>query len=450
MADELKPERLNVPRTIKIGSFYVGSAFPDILTAAVWNRILISDLGIAAWPVALLSALRYLLSPLSIWAGDRSDRKPIFGYRRLPYIWGGRALMLIGLIGLPVATLQLAADMYSWVGWTVAFVAFLVYGIGTLSSSSPYLALIRDRTPAPRRGLALAIGQIMLLISMVIAPGIFAVMLESYDPAGFWRIVWLSIGLSIPFWLFSLIGEDPRVRADELAAAQAEPTPPFSQLMRDLWSDTRARQFFIFLALGAMAAFAQDAILEPFGGDVFGLGLGDTTRFNIYWGLGVLLAMVGTTIATRKLAPHQQKATVRIGLSLAGMGLLALALTAFFRLEFMIIPVIFAFGLGVGIYSVGTMALLMAMTTDKNAGAYLGLWTVPQLVFRGIGIALGGVLRDVFLWASGSPVMAYGTVFFLEAVGMAACVVLINRLDVVGFTQGEQPSPAETIAALAD
>ncbi|NJN15662.1 MAG: BCD family MFS transporter [Oscillochloris sp.] len=449
MADEAS-ERLNVPRTFKIGSFYIGSAFPDILTSAIWNRVLISDLGIAAWPVALLSALRYLLSPLSIWAGNRSDTTPIAGRRRLPYIWGGRFLMLIAMLLLPVTTLLLAENMLSPLGWFLAFIAFFLYGLGTLGSSSPYLALIRDRTVPSKRGLALAIGQIMLLISMVIAPGIFAVLMKHYDAAGFWRIVLISVGVSLPFWIFSIAGEDPKVApAVPLSAVPDAPRERFIDLLRELWGDAPARTFFIFLSLGSMAAFAQDAILEPFGADVFGMDVGETTRFNVFWGLGVLIAMITTTVLNRKRTPGQQRGTVRIGLSVAGIGLLLLGLTGAFQFQALLIPVLFLFGTGVGIYSVGVMAMLMAMTTENRAGAYLGLWTVPQLVFRGIGIALGGLLRDIFLQLSGSHVMAYSTIFFLEAVGMAACILLLARIDVERFGQ-EQPPLRESPLAMAD
>lgn len=445
--DTPDPERLNVPRTFKIGSFYIGSAFPDILTAAVWNRVLISDLGLAATPVALLSALRYLLSPLSIWAGNRSDTRPILGRRRLPYIWGGRLLMILGMLLIPPSTLLLAGDAGSVAGWLLAFLAFFIYGVGTLSSSSPYLALIRDRTAPSKRGLALAIGQIMLLVSMVIAPGIFAVMMKSYEPDAFWRIVLISAGLSIPFWVFSLVGEDPRVAQTPSDATPAAPRQSFRELLRELWANLPARNFFIFLSLASMSAFAQDAILEPFGADVFGMDVGETTRFNIFWGLGVLLGMIGTSVATRRRAPVQQTSTVRLGMSIAGTGLLLLGLTALLQLQVILNPVLFLFGVGVGIYSIGVMALLMAMTTEAKAGAYLGLWSVPQLVFRGVGIALGGVLRDLFLLAAGSHVVAYSSVFFLEAIGMAFCIVLLAKIDVASFAEGRATPQPELVLA---
>ncbi|MFV9504034.1 MAG: BCD family MFS transporter [Oscillochloridaceae bacterium umkhey_bin13] len=441
------PEKLNLPRTFKIGSFHVGSSFADMMTSAVWNRILISDMGLAATPVALLAALRYLLAPLSIWAGNRSDTRPIFGKHRLPYIWGGRALMALSLLLLPVATFQIADNAQSLTGWAIATVIFLIYGFGTLLSGSPFMALIRDRTPASKRGQALSIAQIMLLVASVIVPGIYAGVMRSYSPEAFVRLVLIGVGLAIPFWLFSVWGEDKLVA--QPAEPEAEPPPSFPTLMRMIWADPRPRAFFMLLAVASIAVWAQDAILEPFGGDVFGMEVGETTRFNIFWGLGVLISMITTTVITRKRAPHEQTSTARLGLFLTAAPLAMLGVIAFLKLEAALLPVLFLFGAGFGVYTVGAIGLLMAMTSDKHAGAYLGLWTVAQLVFRGVGMAVGGIALDLFRLITQAPQIAYGSVFLLEAIGLVACVAILARVDAPGFAAGRAPM-RESALAMAD
>ena len=69
-------------RLLRLSSFQIGSAMGDILVTSIWNRVMISQFGIPAAPVSLLIALRYLLSPLSLWAGYRSDTRPCLGMRR--------------------------------------------------------------------------------------------------------------------------------------------------------------------------------------------------------------------------------------------------------------------------------------------------------------------------------------------------------------------------------
>lgn len=441
-----KGERLQMGRTLKIGSFHLGSSLADLLLSAVWNRILITELSLAAAPVALLSALRYLLAPLSIWAGNRSDTHPIMGKYRLPYIWGGRLMMAIGLLLIPPSTLMLAEDPGSVSGWLLATLCFAICGTGTLISGSPYMALLRDSAPPTKRGQALSIVQIMLLFSMSLAPALYGALIKHYDNASLWRAVLIGTGLALPFWFFSLIGEDRRTAVEQ----SAEEHVPFGQMMRTIWADPRARNFFIFLALGMISVFAQDTILEPFGGDVFGLDIGQTTRWNMVWGLAVLVSMIVTTVVTRKRAPHDHSSTTQIGILSTMVALALLGVVAILKLQAGIIPVLALFGFGFGIQTIGTINLIMAMTSDKHAGAYLGLWSLAQLVFRGVGMAIGGILRDLMLAVSGAHTVAYGSVFLLEAVGLAVCAMLLVRIDVPSFARGEAPSIHERIAALAD
>ncbi|MEI7772566.1 MAG: BCD family MFS transporter, partial [Chloroflexales bacterium] len=364
--------RLSILRTMKIGTFHIGSSFVDLLTSGVLNRVLISDLHIWATPVALLSALRYLLAPLSIWAGYRSDTRPIFGMRRLPYIWLGRVLMLISLPLLPVITVMLAASPTSALGWALATLSFLVYGVGSLISGSTFLALVRDSAPPAKRGMALNIVQIFLVVSFPISAIVYGRMMPTYDTATFWRVVLAGMAIAAGFFIFSIFGEERPGQAS--AADQPQEHVPFTTLLREMWADRRTRMFFLFLSLGAISAFAQDAILEPFGGDVFGMAVGETTRFNSYWGGGALISLVGTVVLTRKRMAHEQGVTTILGLTLTAVPFALLAFVAISAERALLAPALVLFGLGYGVYTVGAISLMMAMTSDRRAGAYLGLW----------------------------------------------------------------------------
>ena len=447
MAESTSP-RFSVLRSIKIGSFNFGSALVDILTASVWNRVMISDLGVGATPVSILLALRYLLAPLSIWAGFRSDTRPIGGLRRTPYIWIGRALMLLAVFLLPISLAQLSVDVSSPNGWVLALVIFIAYGAGTAISGGPFLALIHDRTPAAKRGLAISIAQMLLLLGFAIAPIVFGRLLPVYSPEQFQALAIMTGLAAALFWFFAIWREDRQVTASEVA--QHAEQPRLGVMLKRMWADRRARRFAMFLSLGAIASFAQDAVLEPFGGDVFGLNVEQTTRFSAYFGTGVLVLMIITAVVTRRRPPEQQTRPAVIGLSvmIAGLALLALAGLAFIR--WLITPALLVFGAGFGVYTIGGVSLLMAMTTEKEAGAYLGLWTMIQLVSRGVGIGLGGVVRDVMLALTGSQALAYSSVFILEAIGLAVCLVLVRRLDVAGFARQQQSDEFAAAYALAD
>ncbi|HLE03783.1 MAG TPA: PucC family protein, partial [Anaerolineales bacterium] len=166
------------------------------------------------------------------------------------------------------------------------------------------------------------------------------------------------------------------------------------------------------------------------------------------WGSGVLLAMLLTMWLTRRWRPERQTHTTGWGLLLLALPLLALGASSAAQNLSSVRPLLILFGLGFGIFTVGGVSLLMAMSVEGRAGAYLGLWSVIQLVGRGVGIAAGGVLRDVALNMSGDFAGAYASVFWIEALGALGCIWLLKRVDVAGFA-GErgQVGRAEALAA---
>jgi BCD family chlorophyll transporter-like MFS transporter len=147
--------------------------------------------------------------------------------------------------------------------------------------------------------------------------------------------------------------------------------------------------------------------------------------------------MVATYAYTRRWPPHRQWTTTAWGLALLGLPLVLLALTALFRAQALILPVLLFFGVGFGVFTVGGVSLLMAMSGEEQAGSYLALWSVIQLVARGAGIAAGGGIRDLALALSGSFNVAYATVFAVESLGLFAAIWLLLRVGVPDMS-GEQ------------
>jgi BCD family chlorophyll transporter-like MFS transporter len=164
--------------------------------------------------------------------------------------------------------------------------------------------------------------------------------------------------------------------------------------------------------------------------------VGETTRFNSYWGTGVLLGMIGTIVLTRRRRPDQQISTTAWGLALLGAPLALLGLVALLRMQTLLMPVLIFFGFGFGIFTIGGVSLLMAMSSEERAGSYLALWSVIQLVARGAGIAMGGVIRDGALLLTGEMHLAYAALFLIEAVGIFGALMLLRRVDIVGFAAG--------------
>ncbi|MAU01750.1 MAG: MFS transporter [Anaerolineaceae bacterium] len=453
-------------RLLRLSSFQIGSAMGDILVTSIWNRVMISQFGIPAAPVSLLIALRYLLSPLSLWAGYRSDTRPFLGMRRTSYIWLGRGLMVLSLPLLGWSLMRFAAihDAGSGsavLGWVLALVSSLLYGVGTLISGSPYLALVRDSAPKARQGLAISTAETVLIIFFAIVGITFSFWMEEFDPVIFWEMIFATMIIGGFFWLFSIWGVERSIRRQkgltleqELSAVKKQAAQSnLLETIQRIWQDKRTRRFFIFLSLATFSAWAQDAILEPFGAEVFDLPLSRTTRFNSYWQAATVVTLVGGAYLWRKRPPERQRRITNGGLLTMALGMVLLGGTAVLHQVHLIEVALLVFGAGFGVYTFGGLSLMAVMSSDKEAGAYLGLWTISVVVFKGLGTFAGGALRDLFLLnLELSAGLGYGLIFLLEGVGLGAAVFILTRVDVLGFARemGRLISRSDVQIASAD
>jgi BCD family chlorophyll transporter-like MFS transporter len=420
----------------------------DILVTSIWNRIMITHFELPAAPVGLLIALRYFLAPLSVWAGFRSDSSVLFGTRRTAYIWVGRALMLLSLPLLGWSLEQFAVSAHE-LGWALALGASLLYGVGTLLSGSPFLALVRDAAPPERQGLAVSMTQTALIIFFAAVGILFGLLMESYSVALFWRLVAITAAVGGAFWFLAIVGVEGEVyreagttawaeaeRATETADDAAKPDimGSLAHTVREAWSDQRTRSFFLFLSLATLGGWMQDAILEPFGAEVFDLSVGRTTRFNSFWQGATVLTLVSTSILFRARRPERQAVPTGVGLAAMAVGLVVLSTSVLAERAVLIEAGLVVFGAGFGVYTFGGLSLMAVMVRDRHAGTYLGFWTIAAVVFKGVGTFVGAALRDWFLAGLGMEGgAAYASIFLLEACALALAAGLLWRVDVPGF-----------------
>ncbi len=96
---------------------------------------------------------------------------------------------------------------------------------------------------------------------------------------------------------------------------------------------------------------------------------------------------------------------------------------------------VFLLGVANGIYAgaaIGSMMVLATTGSSGREGTRMGVWGAAQAVAFGIGGFAGTVAVDAARWLSGSPIMAYATVFAAEAVlfiASAALALAVARLD---------------------
>ena len=117
------------------------------------------------------------------------------------------------------------------------------------------------------------------------------------------------------------------------------------------------------------------------------------------------------------------------------MAFFGLAMSGFSQISSMLVVVITLLGLGAGLFTVGSVSLMMDMTASKHTGLFVGAWTLVQAIAKGPASLLSGSLHGSLLAIGALPGQAYGTVFALEGTGILVAILLLNRVRVRRFKQ---------------
>jgi BCD family chlorophyll transporter-like MFS transporter len=297
------------------------------------------------------------------------------------------------------------------------------------------LALATDLAPEDKRPRAVALLYVMLLVGMMFAAFVIGGLLADYSATKLVQVIQGTAVLTIVLNVTALWKQEARNRA--ITAPDRE-TPNFSALWQAFVKDGRNARLLIAIGIGAAAFAMQDALLEPYGGEILGLSVGATTGLTGAWALG---SLIGFMASGRMLARGWDP------LRLAGAGLVV-GINAFLLVLFagpfgspmMLYAGALAIGLGLGLFSVGTLMEAMSIAKTETAGLALGAWGAVQASCAGAGIAIGGLLRDgVAALVQGSDPAAsiatrasgYSSVYILEIalllIGLAAIGPLVGH-----------------------
>ena len=424
---------LPLSQLLRLSLFQFSVGMAAVLLNGTLNRVMIVELGVPAWIVALLIAVPLLVAPFRALIGHRSDRHvSALGWRRVPYIWFGTLLQFGGLAIMPFALLLLSRPDTFPLGIVAATGAFLLTGAGFHITQTAGLALATDLAPEDKRPRAVALLYVMLLIGMMFAAFVIGGLLIEFSPTRLVQVIQGAAVLTMMLNLTALWTQE--ARAPERTKADPD-APTFGELWNAFVRDGRNARLLTAIGIGAAGFAMQDALLEPYGGEVLGLSVGATTALTGAWALGALL---GFLLSGRSLAQGGDP------LRIAGTGLV-IGVAAFMMILFAApfgSPVLLfggavAIGLGLGLFSVGTLIEAMNLAKSETAGLALGAWGAVQATCAGAGIALGGAIRDIMAWLAAdgslSAVLAtratgYGTVYLIEILLLLAGLAAIGPL----------------------
>lgn len=424
---------------LRLGLREFAAGMASVLILGVLNRVMKVELGISLAVVAALLASYNLAAPVALAIGHRSDQRPIRGRHRSPYIVGGALLTAAAVAAAPHLADLLARGLHPIpVGLTV--VVFVVMGIGMYGSGTVYFALIADITPRQERAHTASVVYLMLMGGILAGAVLSATILDDAARGRhtlFAIVALLVVALNVA----ATWGLDPGVMDDN---DFAEPTSAW-HAVREVVAIGAGRRFFAFSFLASAFLFLQQAVLEPYGGEVLGLSVRATTGFNAVQTLGVLVGMLVTGRGVADRAGHKRTAMVGlVGSALAFAALAAAALVGSVPASWF---AILGVGVASGLFSVAVLALMMAMSVPERVALFMGAWTVSHALADGLATAGGGVIQQVAQSLTTTVGAAYAAVFALQSVGLLLCTPLLRRVDVQGFAKEIASASAHRAAA---
>jgi BCD family chlorophyll transporter-like MFS transporter len=383
---------LPLSRLLRLSLFQVSVGLAMVLLNATLNRIMIVELGLAASWVAILVALPLLFAPVRALIGHKSDNHASFlGWKRVPYIWAGTMLQFAGLAIMPFALLVMTGNGESGPlsGQIFGALAFLMVGAGIAITQTAGLALANDLSPAEVRPRVVSLLYVMLLIGMFISSVLIGQSLRDFSETRLVEVIQGTAVLTVVLNVIALWKQEARVPG---GVRPAEDAPDFSTRWADLMAAGQTRRLLTCVGLGAAGFGMQDILLEPYGGEVLGMSVGETTGLTALSSAGTIL---GLMLAARRLAQGADPARLA-GLG-AFAGIFAFAAVIFSQpLHSNIVFGLGAMGIGFGngLFAVCTLTAAMALADGGRSGIALGAWGAVQASAAGVGILVSGAVRD--------------------------------------------------------
>ncbi len=398
-----------------------------VLTTSTLNRVMVVEMALPAMVPGALVALHYALQIFRPRFGFGSDS----GGRRTPWIVGGMAVLCAGGTIAAIATALMATHPIAGIG--LAVLGFLCIGFGVGASGTTLLVLLATRTDERRRPAAATIVWVMMIAGFIVTAATAGSLLDPFSTA---RLVAVASGVSFAAFVLSLIavwgieGDTPKP-----IAASSQQKATFRQALAEVWAEPQARRFGIFVFISMLAFSAQDLILEPFAGIVFGYTPGESTRLSGIQNSGVLAGMVlvaiaGSAIGGKRLGSLPMWMVT--GCVCSALSLFGLAMAAAIGPSWPLRISVFSLGFFNGVYAVaaiGSMMALVAKGAPSREGVRMGLWGASQAFAFGLGGFLGAAASDLARHWLGSPAAAYGTVFAIEGLLFLLAAVLALRLN---------------------
>ena len=423
------------------------------------NRVAVVDLGIPAMLMSFIIGIYTLFGPLQPVIGRITERYPILGLRRTPYLLFGALLGGMTFPFIPDVLVEMRG------GSTLAMLKcaflFCCFGLSIAIQANTFLDLVKDTTTEEARSRITTMTWTAQALAMAFWAWVFSLFMQDYSLEQMRFLYWMSPLVMVGLTLAGVVKLETPLTRDQVAAIRHDPPPPVSLLepMREslavLSYNRHARLFFIFIILSLLSVFLQDMLQEVWASDLFGMSAGDSTVFQrIYNGMQTVgMAAMGIFVAVQAkkrrgnlakgadtgptLPMDRGKPLLLFGGILAAIGFLLLAHAACYQnlASFYAFYVASAFSLGLFVFP--AISFMADMTVSGQESRYLGVWSLAQVIGLFLSFTISGTLYTVLVESGLLDGNAgFALLFVLQALVVALCYLCVRPVTVEGLRAG--------------
>jgi BCD family chlorophyll transporter-like MFS transporter len=419
---------LPLSRLLRLSLFQISVGMAMVMLVGTLNRVMIVEMGVPTTLVSFMVALPLLIAPFRALIGFQSDHhRSHLGWRRVPYIWMGTLMQFGGFSIMPFALLVLSgagqsAQAPHWVGQFGAAVAFILVGVGMHTTQTAGLALATDLSTQDKQPKVVGLMYVMQLVGMMGSALVLGDLLYDYSPGQLIRVVQAVAVITLVLNVIAVWKQEARSR-------QRTPGTPLEESFQNSWKvfckGPHTMRRLIAVGLGSMAFTMEDVLLEPYGGEILKLSVSSTTLLTATLALGGLIGFGWASRVISRGADPYQMASWGAWIGLPAFVLIILA--APLMSVYLFVLGVFLIGLGGGLFAHGTLTASMNLAPPDQTGLAMGAWGAVQATASGLGMALGGLLRDGVAQLSDS-VTGYSTVYGIEVVMLILTLMAMKPL----------------------
>ncbi|HIJ62016.1 MAG TPA: BCD family MFS transporter [Rhodospirillaceae bacterium] len=434
---------------LRLGLIQTAIGAITVFALSTLNRVMIVEMALPASLPAGLVAWHYAVQLSRPRWGHGAD---IGENRRLLVIFGV-GIMAVGSVLAANAAIIMAGSLVF--GIVLGILAYTMIGAGIAASGTSVLTLLAIRVEPHRRPAAAAIAWIMMISGIVVTAAVLGQVLDPFSPQ---RLAIVASGVAGTAFIVALlaVGGDRAAPATAIDRPRPVETQSFGDSVKRIWREKTTRDFTVFVFVSMLAYSAQELILEPYAGLVFGLSLGKSTQLAAFQHGGVLIGMAllgfaGTYIQGDRTA-FLQRCTV-FGCLASAMALVGLSAAGFSPAAWPLRPMVLAMGVVNGLFAVSAIGMMMSLAgADRKSreGIRLGVWGAAQAAAFGLGGFAGAAGLDLMRHLLGSGPTAFATIFGAESLGFVFAAIVAQRLgcrapsSLAGFAAAEEQSGGPT------